>query len=81
MIAGLVIRMLAVGDAEPLAAAFVAAGWEASPARYSAYLAEQDRGDRDVLVAEVHGELAGYLTIKWRSAYAPFVEASVPEIS
>ncbi len=80
MIAGLRIRSLAPGDAATIAEAFVAAGWEATPARYEAYLAEQDRGERDVLVAEVGTELAGYTTIVWESDYEPFAADGIPEI-
>jgi GNAT superfamily N-acetyltransferase len=80
MIAGLRIRSLAPDDAETISAAFAALGWKTSRAQYEAYLGEQDRGERDVLVAEVVGEFAGHLAIKWCSEYAPFFAAEIPEI-
>ncbi|MCB0854975.1 MAG: GNAT family N-acetyltransferase, partial [Bacteroidetes bacterium] len=35
---------------------------------------------RDIIIAELNGEFAGYLTIKWESDYIPFREKAIPEI-
>jgi GNAT superfamily N-acetyltransferase len=75
-----VIRTLEAGDVQPIAAAFAAAGWNKPASQYERYLAEQQRGERVVLVAFLHGAFAGYLTIAWQSGYAPFREAGIPEI-
>lgn len=80
MLAGFRMRSLATGDSTVIAGVFAALGWKSSAAKYDAYLREQERGERDVLVAEVGSELAGFLTIKWTSDYEPFREAAIPEI-
>lgn len=74
------LRALQAEDAEPIAAAFAAQGWRKPAAQYRDYLREQEAGARDVLVAEVDGEFAGYVTIVWASDYLPFRTASIPEI-
>jgi GNAT superfamily N-acetyltransferase len=44
------------------------------------YFNEQSSGERDVLVALVDNDFAGYLTIKYDSYYQPFEEKRIPEI-
>ena len=74
------IRQLSSADSPDFEAAFSAQGWRKPAAQYEKYLAEQERGERSVLVAEIGGEFAGYLTVVWESGYAPFREESIPEI-
>jgi GNAT superfamily N-acetyltransferase len=76
-----VIRLMGASDPETISAAFTALGWHKPPALYQRYLAEQEEGQRLALVAEWHGELAGYVTLLWASNYRPFAERQVPEIS
>jgi GNAT superfamily N-acetyltransferase len=75
-----IIRPLLLSDIEPIAAAFTAIGWNKPASQYQAYLAEQEAGQRVVLVAIVETVFAGYLTICWQSLYPPFREAKIPEI-
>jgi GNAT superfamily N-acetyltransferase len=77
---GLAIRLLEAPDIEPIAAAFAAIGWNKPASQYRRYLTEQQRGERVVLVALLHGSFAGYVTIAWQSGYPPFRAASIPEI-
>lgn len=74
------IRPLQTQDIQPIADAFAQIGWNKPASQYTHYLAEQDAGMRAVLVALLKGDFAGYLTVVWRSGYAPFREASIPEI-
>lgn len=74
------LRALHAEDADPIAVAFAAQGWRKPAAQYRDYLREQEAGARDVLVAEVDGEFAGYVTIVWESDYLPFRTAGIPEI-
>lgn len=74
------LRALLAADCTIIAEAFAAQGWNKPAAQYAAYLREQEAGARDVLVAEVDGEFAGYLTIVWASTYPPFRTAGTPEI-
>lgn len=76
----LTVRPLEAEDVQPIAAAFAAIGWDKPASQYERYLAEQERGERVVLVAFLDGAFAGYLTIAWQSGYAPFREAGIPEI-
>ena len=74
------IRNLCQEDPARISAAFDEIGWNKPVSLYEAYLREQEAGERHVLVAEVGGLFAGYGTVKWRSGYAPFAAADIPEI-
>ena len=74
------IRLLNAADPPVIEAAFAAQGWNKPAAQYERYFAEQERGERVVLVAEFDGAFAGYVTVVWESGYASFREESVPEI-
>lgn len=74
------IRLLTEQDIQPVAAAFATLGWDKPASQYERYFAEQNAGDRVVLVAFVAEEFAGYVTIVWHSHYPPFADAQIPEI-
>ncbi len=74
------IHWLQVEDIQPIAAAFAALSWDKPAAQYERYLAEQQAGKRVVLVADLAGIFAGYVTIVWQSHYQPFRWAGTPEI-
>ncbi len=76
-----VIRTMDESDPEAISAAFISVGWNKPPTLFQRYLAEQADGQRLALVAEWHGEVAGYVTVLWASDYRPFSERDVPEIS
>lgn len=80
MKAAITLRALRAEDAEVIAAAFAAQGWRKPATQYLVYLRQQEAGTRDVLVAEVNDEFAGYVTIVWESDYLPFRAAGIPEI-
>ncbi|WP_405068801.1 GNAT family N-acetyltransferase [Kribbella sp. NBC_01510] len=73
------IRALRDDDPEVISAAFTALGWDKPVAQYETYLADQRAGSRDVLVATVADEFAGYVTVRWESPYEPF--DGIPEIA
>jgi ribosomal protein S18 acetylase RimI-like enzyme len=72
------IRPLCDDDPPVIAAAFEELGWPKPESQYRRYLEEQEAGTRDVLVATVDGEYAGYVTVRWESTYEPF--DGIPEI-
>jgi GNAT superfamily N-acetyltransferase len=72
------IRPLRAGDPEMISGAMTAIGWNKPLSQYERYLAEQRAGTRDILVATVDGEYAGYVTVRWESPYEPF--GGIPEI-
>jgi GNAT superfamily N-acetyltransferase len=74
------IRPLQHNDIKPIAKAFAEIGWPKPASQYERYLSEQESDQRLVLVATIHGDFAGYLTIVWESSYPPFREAGIPEI-
>lgn len=75
-----VIRLLEAGDIAQIASAFHELGWNKPASQYERYLKEQAYEVRDVYVAFVEGQFAGYLTICWISTYEPFREKNIPEI-
>jgi GNAT superfamily N-acetyltransferase len=76
------LEPLAQGHVEVISRAFAASGWPGKNADlYRRYLAEQDDGTRTGLVAVDGTVVLGYVTVLWRSAYLPFGEAGIPEIS
>jgi GNAT superfamily N-acetyltransferase len=74
------IRALDHGDPPRIAGALAALGWNKPVEQYDGYLTEQAAGVRAVLVAELDGGFAGYLTVLWSSPYPPFREHGVPEL-
>lgn len=75
-----VIRLLKREHIPEIAQAFQDLGWNKPASQYERYLAQQELGVRNVYVAFVEGEFAGYLTICWESSYRPFHVKSIPEI-
>lgn len=74
------IRLLERKDIPAIAQAFQQLSWNKPASQYERYFAQQEVGVRDVYVAFVEGEFAGYLTICWESSYQPFFVKSIPEI-
>ena len=74
------IRRLDPRDPAIMSDAFAAVGWRKPVEQYERYLREQRDGLRDVLVAVVDDEFAGYVTVSWRPTYRPLADAGIPEI-
>lgn len=74
------IRALKAEDIQSITSAFAELGWNKPASQYEEYLADQEAERRDVLVATINGNFAGYLTIVWKSSYAPFQKSKIPEI-
>lgn len=45
------------------------------------YLLEQDNYERIIWIAYLSGEFVGYITLKWKSLYKPFLDNDIPEIN
>src|SRR5919106_5436822 len=78
--AKLTVRPLERKDIPEIGDAFRQLGWNKPASQYERYLVQQELGVRDVYVAFVEGQFAGYLTICWESSYEPFFVHSIPEI-
>ncbi|HLO15151.1 MAG TPA: GNAT family N-acetyltransferase [Anaerolineales bacterium] len=74
------IRPLEHSDIPLIANAFERLGWNKPASQYEQYLMEQELEIRDVYVAFIEDEFAGYLAICWSSDYETFREENIPEI-
>lgn len=74
------IRLLAITDAQPIAAAFATIGWSKPAEQFRRYFSEQQANERVVFVAERDGMFAGYVTLNRNPRYAPFRTSGVPLI-
>lgn len=74
------IRGLKLADAPIMAAGFASQGWHKPAAQFESYFQESVEQKRAVLVAELDGDIAGYVTVVWESDYPPFWAAGIPEI-
>lgn len=75
-----VIRLLESQDIPEIVQAFEEINWNKPASQYERYLLQQKLEMRDVYVAFVDEEFAGYLTICWKSSYEPFLAKEIPEI-
>ena len=75
-----IIRKMIESDIQHLSQGFINQGWPAREENLTRYFKEQESGEREVLVAEVEGALAGYITILSCAKQGPFAEI-YPELS
>lgn len=76
----LFLREIRESDCEKISQAFQQQGWGKPVAQFRKYLAYQEKGERDIIIAELNGAFAGFLTINWKSEYKPFQKKGIPEI-
>ena len=74
------IRKMQESDIKDLSRGFISQGWPSREEILARYFLEQECGEREVLVAEVEGALAGYITILPCAKQGPFAEIH-PELS
>ena len=74
------IRNMIKSDIESLSQGFMNQGWPSREEVLTRYFEEQESGEREVLVAEVEGAVAGYITILPSAKHGPFAEV-YPELS
>ena len=74
------IRKMQTSDVKELSQGFINQGWPSREEILARYFLEQECGEREVLVAEVGGALAGYITILPCAKQGPFAEI-YPELS
>lgn len=75
-----VIRLLERKNIPEIVKAFQEIGWNKPASQYERYLVQQKMSLRDVYVAFVEEDFAGYLTISWESSYSLFRAKDIPEI-
>ena len=74
------IRKMQESDIQDLSRRFISQGWPSREEILTRYFKEQESGEREVLVAEVEGALAGYITILPSAKQGPFA-GMAPELS
>lgn len=74
------IRNMIKSDIESLSHGFMNQGWPAREEILARYFLEQESGEREVLVAEIDGAVAGYVTILPSAKHGPFASIC-PELS
>ena len=74
------IRKMQESDIKDLSRGFISQGWPGREEILARYFLEQECREREVLVAEVGGTLAGYITILPCAKQGPFAEI-YPELS
>ena len=75
-----IIRKMIESDTEHLSQGFINQGWLGREEILDRYFLEQECGEREVLVAEVEGALAGYIAILPDAKQGPFA-GMAPELS
>ena len=66
------IRTMQISDVKELSQGFINQGWSGREEILARYFLEQECGEREVMVAEVEGALAGYITILNCAKQGPF---------
>ena len=74
------IRKMQESDIKDLSRGFISQGWPSREEILTRYFKEQESGEREVLVAEVEGAVAGYITILPDAKQGPF-DGMAPELS
>ena len=74
------IRKMQESDIKDLSRGFISQGWPGREEILTRYFKEQESGEREVLVAEVEGAVAGYITILPCAKQGPFA-GMAPELS
>ena len=74
------IRKMQESDIKDLSRGFISQGWPSREEILTRYFKEQESGEREILVAEIDGAVAGYVTILPSAKHGPFAEI-YPELS
>ena len=74
------IRKMQESDIKDLSRGFISQGWPGREEILTRYFKQQESGEREVLVAEVEGAVAGYITILPDAKQGPFA-GMAPELS
>lgn len=54
--------------------------WGKTREQYKGYLLEQERGERDILIASAGDTVVGYTTLVWKSPHKPLADQGIPEL-
>lgn len=76
----IVIRDMQQSDAQIITDGEIAQGWQTEVEKYEMRLQHQSEGKSISLVAEYHGEVAGYINVYPNSEWGAFANQGFPEI-
>ena len=74
------IRTMQIFDIKNLSQGFISQGWPGREEILTRYFKEQESGEREVLIADLAGVVAGYITILPITKQGPFA-GMAPELS
>ena len=74
------IRKMQESDIKDLSRGFISQGWPSREEILTRYFKEQESGEREVLIADLTGAVAGYITILPDAKQGPFA-GMAPELS
>ncbi|MFQ7311469.1 MAG: GNAT family N-acetyltransferase [Sellimonas sp.] len=75
------IRKMYESDAEQFCRSFLEQGWPPKMEIFRNYYAEQEKGERDVFVAEYEKRPVGYITLLPHTKSGPFAKLGYPELT
>lgn len=76
----LCIRTMIKGDIEKLVNGFAEQNWRKSYELFNDYYNQQGNNQRVIIVAEINGDVAGYVTLISKATEGPFANKGIPEI-
>lgn len=76
----IIIRLFTESDIPGIVDSFYKANWTKPISLFETYLQESQWEERVVWVALLDNSYVGYVTLKWKSSYAPFANLNIPEI-
>lgn len=76
----LIIRSMMKSDVEKLVNGFLEQGWHKSYELFNTYYNQQENNEKLVIIAEISGDVAGYVTLLPFAKTGPYANKSIPEI-
>lgn len=76
----LVIRSMLEMDIEKLVEGFIEQNWNKPYKLFKDYYNQQENNEKLVIIAEINGDISGYVTFLPVAKDGPFVDKSIPEI-
>lgn len=76
----LLIRSMLKSDIEKLVEGFAEQNWHKSYELFNRYYNQQENSEKEVIVAEADGSVAGYVTLLPYTDVGPFAHKNIPEI-
>ncbi len=76
----LIIRTMLKSDIEKFVHGFAEQNWHKSYELFNGYYNQQENKEKSVIIAEINGDVAGYVTLLSNTKVGPFADRNIPEI-